>query len=569
MNGVNVHLILPVGTKVVTRIEARALVGGTVHPGQSVGVIVAAPLDATHAYAVRFVDGTQAMLARSELSILKEHQREGMTGDPLNERGLFEHVILRVVVGSRAYGLDNEQSDTDVRGIYLPPAEMQWSLYGVPEQLENEERQECFWELQKFLVLALKANPNVLECLYTPLIEHASPLARELLAMHDAFLSKLAFQTFNGYVLSQFKKLEQDLRATGAIKWKHAMHLVRLLLSGIGLLRDGVLPVAVTQHRERLLAIKAGSESWESVNAWRLALHKEFEQAFAETKLPDRPDYERVNAFLVRARQAALGRTQRVMQPAIAGVPEEKAVHLRNVCAEQPYPLLFATISGAHLYGFPSLDSDFDLRGVHVLRASELLGLKEPRETIEISRMDDAMELDLVTHDARKFFMLMLRKNGYVLEQLHSPLIVQTSPEHAELKEIARGCVTRHHVHHYLGFADTQWKLFQKENPPRVKPLLYVLRVLLTGIHLMQTGEIEANLLKLNEKFRLPYVTELVARKVEGKEKSKLSAADLAIYEPEFTRLRAELERAAKESTLPESANAADALGDLLIRLRR
>lgn len=565
----NPHLILPPGTKVVTRVETRALDGGTVHPAQSVGVIVGAPVDATHAYSVRFVDGTQAMLSRAELSILKEHQREGMASDPVAERGLFEHVILRVIVGSRAYGLDNEQSDTDVRGIYLPPAELQWSLYGVPEQLENDERQECFWELQKFLVLALKANPNVLECLYTQQIEHATPLARELLAMRDAFLSKLAYQTFNGYVLSQFKKLEQDLRTTGAIKWKHAMHLVRLLLSGIGLLRTGELPVRVTDHRERLLAIKAGGESWDSVNAWRLALHKEFEQAFAEAKLPERPDYERVNAFLVRARQAALGPAMHMTQPEIAGIPESKAVHLRKVCADQPYPLLFATISGAHLYGFPSPDSDFDLRGVHVLPASELLGLKEPRETIEISRMDETMELDLVTHDARKFFTLMLRKNGYVLEQLHSPLIVQTSPEHAELKEIARGCVTRHHVHHYLGFADTQWKLFQKENPPRVKPLLYVLRVLLTGIHLMQTGAIEANLLKLNEKFRLPYVNELVARKVEGKEKSKLSAADLAIYEPEFTRLRAELERAAKESTLPESASAGDALSDLLVRIRR
>jgi predicted nucleotidyltransferase len=122
----------------------------------------------------------------------------------------------------------------------------------------------------------------------------------------------------------------------------------------------------------------------------------------------------------------------------------------------QPYPLLFATISGAHLYGFPSANSDFDLRGVHVLPAEDLLGLESPVETIERSGIFDGLEVDLVTHDARKFFLLLLRKNGYVLEQLYSPLIVQSSPEHLELKKIAHGCVTKHHAHHYFGFAETQ-----------------------------------------------------------------------------------------------------------------
>ncbi len=161
---------------------------------------------------------------------------------------------------------------------------------------------------------------------------------------------------------------------------------------------------------------------------------------------------------------------------------------LRKEVAHHPYPLLFATVSGAHLYGFPSPDSDFDMRGVHVLSARESLGLLPKRETIEVEGMRGALELDLVTHDALKFFSMLLKRNGYVLEQLYSPLIIQSGPAHDELKEIAKGCVTRHHSHHYLGFAATQWTLFQKESPPRVKPLLYVYRVLLTGIHLMRTG---------------------------------------------------------------------------------
>src|SRR5215208_4563286 len=115
---------------------------------------------------------------------------------------------------------------------------------------------------------------------------------------------------------------------------------------------------------------------------------------------------------------------------------------LELVVAEQPYPLLFATISGAHLYGFPSPDSDYDLRGVHILPLREVVGLDTGPETIEVSRKDE-LDLDLVTHDVKKFFGLLLKKNGYVLEQLYSPLIVKTSAGHEELKELARGCVTR------------------------------------------------------------------------------------------------------------------------------
>ena len=179
---------------------------------------------------------------------------------------------------------------------------------------------------------------------------------------------------------------------------------------------------------------------------------------------------------------------------------------LRAEVAGHPYSLLFATVSGAHLYGFPSPDSDYDLRGAHILSAKEAVGLLPKQETIEFSGLRDGIEMDLVTHDVLKFFTMLLKRNGYVLEQLYSPLVVHTTPEHQELKEIAAGCVTRHHSHHYLGFAATQWDLFQKDEPPRIKPLLYVYRVLLTGIHLMRTGKVEANLVVLNDEFRLRYV---------------------------------------------------------------
>jgi predicted nucleotidyltransferase len=241
---------------------------------------------------------------------------------------------------------------------------------------------------------------------------------------------------------------------------------------------------------------------------------------------------------------------------------------LVEVARSQPHPLLFATVSGAHLYGFPSPDSDYDLRGVHVLPPERVVGLDDGPFTIEVAENQPDLELDLVTHDVRKFFDLLLRRNGYVLEQLYSPLVVHATAQLDELKAIARGCMTRHHRHHYRGFAETQWALFSKAQPPRVKPLLYVYRVLLTGIHLMRTGEVEANLVILNETFRLPQLPELIARKTAGAEKGVLPDGDLAFHEAEYQRLVGVLEESAQASRLPEAPSARPALHDLLVRLR-
>lgn len=239
---------------------------------------------------------------------------------------------------------------------------------------------------------------------------------------------------------------------------------------------------------------------------------------------------------------------------------------LRAVRAH-PYPLLFATVSGAHLYGFPSPDSDWDLRGAHILPAERVLGLLPVEETVEISNKN-GLELDIVSHDVRKFFGLLLKPNGYVLEQLFSPLVVHATPQHEELKEIAHRCITRFHVHHYLGFAANQWKLFQKENPPRVKPLLYVFRVLLTGIHLMQTGKVEANLRVLNDEFRIPFIPDLIARKTGGPEQQTLQLGEMAFFEEQFGEWERRLMEAGEKTDLPAESFAKQALNDLLVRLR-
>jgi predicted nucleotidyltransferase len=213
-------------------------------------------------------------------------------------------IILRCVVGSRAYGLEGEDSDTDRRGVFLPPAALYWSLEGVPDRLVDPHSQDCYWELKPFLLLALKATPIVLECLHTPLVEHATPLARELLGMRDCFLSRLAYESYRAQAESQLKRLGQDLRKTGEPRWKVAMHLLRGLLSGIAVLREGRVPVHVGKHRDRLLAVRHGRLTWKEFHAWRSELLEEFEAAFAATRLPDLPDRARAEAFLLEARRS-------------------------------------------------------------------------------------------------------------------------------------------------------------------------------------------------------------------------------------------------------------------------
>ena len=293
------------GTQVVSLVEIRGTNNSLVHPRGAVGVVTRTPTGDQHEFLIRFPDGFEASLRRENLEVLKHFKDRLPNGTPESGFDLESLVIYRCVVGSRAYGLDDDESDTDRRGVYVAPADLQWSLFGAPEQFEDNATQSCFWELQKFLIMALKANPNILECLYSPMVEKTTSLGRELLAIRHGFLSQMIFQTFNGYAMSQFKKMEQNIRNRGEVRCKHAMHLLRLLLTGAATLREGRVPVQVESRRERLLAVKRGEVPWIDVDAWRKELHRDFELALTETKLPERPDYEAANQFLIKVRREA------------------------------------------------------------------------------------------------------------------------------------------------------------------------------------------------------------------------------------------------------------------------
>lgn len=303
-NGPN--FVYPAGTQIVT-VHPLTRTDGEMRPAGAVGVILLSPGRVDGPYLVRFPDEEEVDLRGDEFRARKHFERDGLLTVSVRSADFDTYgayIIYRCVVGSRAYGLAADDSDTDRRGIYLAPAEQEWSLAGVPEQIESHATEETYWELEKFIRLALKANPNILECLYTPLVTYASRLAQQLREQRSMFLSKLVYQTYNGYVMSQFKKMQKDLENRGEVRWKHAMHLIRLLLAGIAILEEGEVPVNVAAQREVLLPIKRGELTLDEVNAWRLDLHRRFDAAYEATALPERPDYEAANSFLIAARRS-------------------------------------------------------------------------------------------------------------------------------------------------------------------------------------------------------------------------------------------------------------------------
>ena len=274
-----------------------------VKPVGTVGEVVEAPASNDRPYLVRFLDGASFRLKFGELLVRRGDHTVEATATAGPDVSAF--VVLRVMVGSRAFGLATESSDEDRRGVFLPPADWNWSLTKPPEQVEffSEGVEEVDWEIEKFVRLALQANPNILETLWSPAVLHTDETGDALRAMRTAFLSRHLYRTYSGYVLSQFRLMKRGFDTDRRYKPKHAMHLIRLLHSGIHALRDGDIRVDVSEHRDELLAIRRGEVPFAAVEARALELDRAFREAFATTTLPEKPDTERANRFLIAARR--------------------------------------------------------------------------------------------------------------------------------------------------------------------------------------------------------------------------------------------------------------------------
>ncbi|WP_431042679.1 nucleotidyltransferase domain-containing protein [Streptomyces sp. P1-3] len=216
------------------------------------------------------------------------------------------HTILSVVVGSRAFGLATAASDVDRRGVYVAPTEDFWRISKPPTHVDGPLPEQFSWEVERFCELALSANPNLLEVLHSPLVERCTSLGAELRELSPAFLSRRAHQTYARYAQSQFAKARARREREGEPRWKHVMHLLRLLASGATLLESGTVQVDVGPHRDRLLAVRRGETPWDEVCAWRDELATRLDQALAHSPLPEDPDTARVEDWLASVRRRSL-----------------------------------------------------------------------------------------------------------------------------------------------------------------------------------------------------------------------------------------------------------------------
>ena len=297
------NFLIPPGTQVVLRYDRHVPGPTEVKPAGTVAEVVESPQTNDRPYLVRFLDGVSFRLKFGELLVRRGDHTVEATATPGPDVSAF--VVYRVMVGSRAFGLSTESSDEDRRGVFLPPAEWNWSLTKPPEQVDfkTEGIEEVDWEIEKFVRLALQANPNILETLWSPAVLFADETGEGLRALRGAFLSRHLYKTYSGYVLSQFRLMKKGYDETGAFRPKHAMHLIRLLHSGIHALTDGEIRVDVAEHRGELLDIRAGKYGFEEVRTRALELDRRFREAFTRTALPERPDTDRVNRFLIAARR--------------------------------------------------------------------------------------------------------------------------------------------------------------------------------------------------------------------------------------------------------------------------
>lgn len=291
---------IPHGTQVVTLVD-RQKDDYTYKQGRT-GVVVDGD-ENTNTYVVRFSNDNELTYTREELVIRKVEIENFIQQFAPDATLLKNNIIYECITGSRAYGLADDDSDKDTRGIYIAPDDVLLSLWGTPEQLEDNQNDTVHWELEKFLRLALKANPNVLETLWSPMVTIKTELAEELLGIREIFLSQHIFKTFGGYALSQFKKMQTVYKKTGQYRNKHALHLIRLLISGASALEHGHVMVDVGEYRQQLMAIKSGELTFEEIQKWRKKLEEKFNRAYAATKLPALPDVEKANSFLLKARK--------------------------------------------------------------------------------------------------------------------------------------------------------------------------------------------------------------------------------------------------------------------------
>lgn len=626
---------LPRGTDVVLRVDLPGSDGRLVKAGTAARVDVGHH----HVYEVVTAAGARVVAGRDQVAIQRREVAERLVARTADFGALAGSIVYRAVVGSTAWGLADESSDVDVRGVFLLPFERWSSLFRQPDQIEDPAGDAVYWEYEKFLQLLLRSDANAIELLWSPRVLHADPPIERLRARRREFLSNNVVGSFGRYALSQMVKIEHRLdlerqgervaelvregvvdreelrrrlfpgdpaagkavldavldsassrglvegRDLGAFarylaahpearlfaerpyRPKNAYNLLRLLHSGIRLVGEGEPLIEVTGAlRDRLLSVKRGEVPIEEVVAEARALGKRLEEAAARSVLPDEPPFALADRLLREARALA---ARRAIRPGLSG----RRPAVRPGSADDPGVAGFVRervegglvqlgLVGAHAYGFPSPDSDLDLKGIHVAPTASLLALRPPPETDDRQVVIGGVEVDYTTHEVGMALRLLLAGNGNVLERLASPFQMVEGRIAGALRALALESVGTHFAPHYRGFFLKTRR--EVERVPTAKALLYAYRVALTGTHLFLTGEVVLDVRPLADRYGHPAVPALIEAK--ARERSSLPGP---VDEAAFDRLAGDLARAVAESRLPASAPNARRIERWLVALRR
>jgi predicted nucleotidyltransferase len=227
---------------------------------------------------------------------------------------------------------------------------------------------------------------------------------------------------------------------------------------------------------------------------------------------------------------------------------------------------LVVSLCGAHAYGFASVDSDLDLKGVWIAPTRELLGLRSPPSAVDRQEWIDDVEVDFTVNELAQAVNGVLKGNGNMLERILDPAPLHAGAGLDELRALARKNLHKRSHAHYRGFAYSQRQAVDP-SAPQAKKVLYVLRTCLTGTHLLEASDVEPDLTALWQRYGFDEVPELIEHK-RAAERGSLPDAWIpkvpALLERAFARLDAALEH----SQLPEQPSDAEALETWLVDRR-
>jgi uncharacterized protein len=229
---------------------------------------------------------------------------------------------------------------------------------------------------------------------------------------------------------------------------------------------------------------------------------------------------------------------------------------------------LVVSLSGAHAYGFPSPDSDLDLKAVHAESTVRLLGLRPTMPHASRFGVIDGVEVDYSSNEVGGVLASLLSGNGNYFERFLSAVPLETAPEFKDLRSLVWRALSKRLYRHYAGFARGQLHEWEKSGYRSAKKLLYVLRTSLTGRHVLETGELETDLTRLAGRYGLSAAAELVEAKKRG-EKAELAPEVAARWKAQVDRAFEALEAACASSPLPDDPPNEAELEDWLIAFRR